>query len=114
MGIDALDWTELVAWADRFYSETTIEFVKNPDRPRDKPTPILLKYSTIPDEDLQIIRQMSQDYCSMSHEATDPNCPCPKEIEEVVLSEDEEEDLAANVLEGLRALGFLDADGTSI
>lgn len=114
MGIDALDWTELIAWSERFYSDTYIEWVKNPDNKRHKPVPLLVKYCTLPDVDLQIIRQMSQEYCWMASEATDPRCPCPIEVEELEMSEEQSEAATEDLLAGLRALGFLDEDGQSI
>lgn len=115
MGIDALDWSELIAWADKFYSETDIEWLKPPNRPRDKPVPVVVKYCTLPDIDLQIIRQMSQEYCWMASEASDPRCMCPIEIDrDVEISEDDAEVMAQSLLDNLRAMGFLDEDGQSI
>lgn len=111
MGIDVLEWSELIAWAERFYSETIIEWVKNPDNKRHKPVPILIKYCTLPDVDLQIIRQMSQEYCWMAHEATDPKCECPKEVR---VEDDDPERNAEDMLAALRQLGFIKEDGTSI
>lgn len=109
MGIDALDWTELIAWSERFYSETLIEWVVNPSNKRHKPVPLLIKYCTLPDIDLQIIRQMSQEYCWMSQEATDPRCPCPidkEELAEIELTEEEEEAMADDILNRMKAMGF--------
>lgn len=114
MGIDALEWTELIAWSERFYSDTLIEWVKNPDNKRHKPVPLLIKYCTLPDVDLQIIRQMSQEYCWMSQEATDPLCACPIEVEEFEMSEEQAETVAEDVLASLRAMGFLSEDGQSL
>lgn len=114
MGIDALDWTELIAWSERFYSDTLIEWVRNPDNKRHKPVPLLIKYCTLPDVDLQIIRQMSQEYCWMSQEATDPRCACPIDVEELEMSEEQEDDAVEDVLASLRAMGFLGEDGQSL
>lgn len=111
MGIGALDWDVLIAWAERFYSDSFIEWVKNPDNKRHKPIPLIIKYCTLPDIDLQIIRQMSQEYVWMSHEATLPNYPCPKEI---LTEEVDAEANAEDIYDGLKSLGFILDDGSTL
>ena len=81
MGVAPLVWTEIIAWADRFYSEQYIQWVVQRIGKR-KPvrTPIIIKQSTLEDYELEILMQLSREYCDEYHSATDPQRPCPKEI----------------------------------
>lgn len=78
MGVGALTWAELTCWADRFFSETYVEWVKSPTR---RWMPIALKQHTLLDYELHIIKFLSQEYASEYSAASDPKRQCPKEID---------------------------------
>ena len=77
MGVGALTWSELTVWADRFFSETYVEWVKSPTR---RWMPITVKQYTLLDYELHIIKFLSQEYAS-EYSQNDPKRPCPKEID---------------------------------
>lgn len=77
MGLAPLTWQELTAWADRMFSEDVVEWVKSPTK---RWMPIITKQHTLLDYELQIIRQLSQEYCSEYSQASSPSRPCPKEL----------------------------------
>lgn len=82
-GLIPLSWEEITSWADRFYSETYIEWVEHPRiSNRHKPvyTPIPIKQSTLLDEELEWIHRMSCEYSSEYAAANDPNRECPVTI----------------------------------
>lgn len=106
-GIVGLEWNEIVAWANQFYSEQYVEWVEHPrasKRHKRQYTPLLLTQCTILDCELQIIKRMSEEYAAEYSAATDPNRPCPKEIAVEELSEEEKLDNSNKIGESLVAL----------
>lgn len=75
MGLAPLEWGQIIIWADRFYSDEEVEWVKSPSN---RWMPILSHVRTLTDGELQIIRQLSQEYCSEYSQASDPQRECPK------------------------------------
>lgn len=100
-GIIPLAWGEIISWANQFYTESYIEWVEHPrhsERHKRVYTPLLLTQCTLLDNELQLIRKLSQEYASEYALASDPARACPKTIE----LEDIEEDVAianANAME---------------
>jgi len=77
MGLSPLDWTQIVAWSERMYSSDTVEWVKSPTK---RWMPVVTTQNTLMDYELQIIRQLSQEYCSEYSQASSPQRSCPKEL----------------------------------
>lgn len=72
MGVAPLVWTEIIAWANQFYSKSIVQIING--------LPIVQKVCTLEDYELEIIMQLSREYCNEYAEASDPNRECPKEI----------------------------------
>lgn len=77
MGIAPLEWGQIIQWADRMFSEDVVEWVKSPTK---RWMPVVTKQYTLLDYELQIIRQLSQEYCAEYSQASSPHRPCPKEL----------------------------------
>ena len=96
MGVASLVWDEIIKWADKFYLVDKIvmvprKIIKTTEKTvRGKPKievetiveeiPIVVKQSSLEDYELEIIMQLSREYCAEYSEASDPLRPCPKEI----------------------------------
>ena len=96
MGVAPLVWSEVIAWADRFYcSYKTLVVEKKSTKTiekivRGKPTytvehlveeiPTIVKESALEDYEIEIIMQLSREYCGEYHSASEPDAPCPKEV----------------------------------
>ena len=96
MGVAPLVWDEVIKWANRFYLVDKIvmiprKIIKTTEKIyRGKPRietetiveeiPIVIKQSSLEDYELEIIMQLSREYCAEYSEATDPLRPCPREI----------------------------------
>jgi len=85
MGITAISWEEIKAWAELFFKEEYIEWVKSPTN---RWMPVVMTHTTLSDWELQTIRFLSSEYCSEASENA-PNRPCPKEIILEDISKDE-------------------------
>lgn len=72
MGVAPLVWTEIIAWADKFYFEDVVQMISG--------YPVVIRKCVLEDYELEIIMQLSREYCSEYAEAVDPQRPCPKEI----------------------------------
>lgn len=82
-GLLPLEWDVIIKWANKFYSETYIEWVEHPKqskRHKSVYTPVPITQCVLLDSELQVIRRMSQSYVSEYNEANDSSRPCPKEI----------------------------------
>lgn len=98
MGISALPWEVISKWAELFYSENIIEFVETPDKHY---APVIIKQLTLLDYELQIIRQLSQEYANEYSQASDKSRPCPKQV---VVEEISKEDAFAESMRFKEAL----------
>ncbi|MGZ8888056.1 MAG: hypothetical protein ACXW1D_00705 [Halobacteriota archaeon] len=95
-GITPLDWTEILAWANQFYSEHYVEWVEHPrhsNRHKRVYTPLVINQCTLLDSELQMIRKLSQEYTAEYSLASEPNRECPKQI---VIEDISEDDALAN------------------
>lgn len=90
MGIAPLTWAEITAWADRFFTEEVVQWVKSPTK---RWVPILVKEQALKDYELQIIRMLSQEYSSEYSMGSEQDRACPKEI---VIEDITKEDAEAN------------------
>jgi len=86
MGVAPLLWSEVIAWADRFYTEQYVEWLDSVTKDGEgnvisvTKVPHILKQNTLVDYELEIIMQLSREYCGEYHSASEPDAPCPKEI----------------------------------
>lgn len=96
MSVAPLLWGEVIKWANQFYSseyvvyvpktsvKTTTKLIRGKEKSEVETiveeTPIVLKRCILEDYELEIIMQLSREYCDEYHSATDPSRPCPKEI----------------------------------
>lgn len=71
-GVAPLVWGEIIEWANHFYSQHIVAYVEG--------SPVVIKKCTLEDYELEIIMQLSREYCQEYYEASDPNRECPKEI----------------------------------
>ena len=78
MGITAVSWVEILAWADRFFSIEEVEWVKSPTN---RWMPIVTKQPTLLDYEIHILKFMSQEYSAEYAQASDKMRKCPIEIE---------------------------------
>lgn len=93
MSVASLVWSEIIAWAERFYHEDVIVRVDN--------IPMIIRRSVLEDFELEIIMQLSREYCDEYHSASDPQRACPKEI---FLDDVDEMANADAILEGFMSL----------
>lgn len=119
-GLLPLEWQAIESWANLFYTEEYVEWVEQPvtyypnGRERERVyTPVLLKQCVLSDAELKLIRQLSQEYCSMYAEASNPACPCPKQIVLEDITEDEAVANADAIAEGFKLL-FGNQDDKSV
>lgn len=117
MGVAPLVWEAIIKWADKFYMSDKVVIVpkvitkKTEKLYRGKPIvltetiveeiPVVVKQSSLEDYELEIIMQLSREYCAEYGEASDPNRPCPKEI---FLDEVDSMANANAILEGFMSL----------
>lgn len=120
MGVAPLVWEEIIKWAERFYIQDkiimvprkTTKIIEKVVRGRVatqietvlEETPILTRVSSLEDYELEIIMQLSREYCDEYAESSDPDRQCPKEI---FLDEVTAEDAIANanaIQDGLMSL----------
>jgi len=91
-GLLPLEWPSLIQWANKFYSETYIEWVEHPKqnkRHKTQYSPITLSQCTLLDSELELIRQLSVEYSSEYAAANEPTRMCPKTVyEDEVCEED--------------------------
>lgn len=96
MGVAPLVWGEVIDWANQFYSEdflvfvpktstkTTTKLVRGKEKSQTETIvedfPVVLKRCVIEDYELEIIMQLSREYCDEYHSASEPARACPKEI----------------------------------
>lgn len=96
MSVAPLVWTDIINWANRFYKQDKIVLIpKKTTRIvekilRGKPVtetetitedfPVVVKQSGLEDFELEIIMQLSREYCHEYAAASDPLYPCPREI----------------------------------
>lgn len=81
-GIVPLPWDEIIAWANKFHSETYIQWVEHPrhsKRHKVAYSPVVHTECTLLDFELELIRRLSQEYCS-GYAAAYEDIPCPKEV----------------------------------
>lgn len=78
MGLSPLKWSELVSWANACYPTEWVAYVPIGD---DQYKPQVFQGTYLSNDELEIIMNMSKDYVSESSSATDPNAPCPKEVD---------------------------------
>lgn len=110
-GLLPLEWEAINSWADRFYTEEYVEWIEHPithypngrERARNY-SPVTLKQCVLLDSELLLIRQLSQEYCSMYAEASNPSCPCPKQIVVEDITEDEAVANANNIADAFKLL----------
>lgn len=95
-GVAPLVWKEVIEWADKFYMQDVVitvpkRTVKTSERwYRNKlrtetetiieDIPVVVKQCALEDYELDIVMQLSREYCNEYYEASDPNRACPKEI----------------------------------
>lgn len=117
MGVAPLAWEAILQWADKFYTTEKILYVprtiekKIEKIVRGKPkvetetileqVPIVIKNCSLEDYELEIVMQLSREYCSEYHEASNAGKECPKEI---FLDEVDAEENADEILKGLKAM----------
>lgn len=121
MGVAPLAWEEIIKWADKFYLADTIVMVpKTITKSSEKlvkdwwkwktvreietiveETPVVVKRSILKDYELEIIMQLSREYCNEYSEAVDPLRDCPREI---FLDEVDAIANADAILEGFKSL----------
>ena len=96
MGVAPLVWEAIIEWANKFYlsdkivmvPRTTVKtserYYRNKLRTETETIveeiPVVVKQSSLEDYELEIIMQLSREYCSEYAEASDPARPCPREI----------------------------------
>lgn len=96
-GIIPLSWSEIIAWANQFYSEEYIEWIPLSSEPKKplplslygrpqakeqpiKAVPIKVRQCTLLDYELKLIRKLSQEYAAEYAQASDKARVCPKDI----------------------------------
>lgn len=99
MGVAPLVWTEIISWANQFYYEDIVQWVGE--------HPVVQRRCVLEDYELEIIMQLSREYCAEYGEATDPQRPCPREI---FLDEVDAEANADAILEGFKQLFNVQVD----
>jgi hypothetical protein len=77
MSVSSLEWTQINSWAERNCSLDSMDWVYVGD---DQYRFEKVKSSIILDYEIDMIMQLSREYCNEYHEAVDPKRPCPKEI----------------------------------
>jgi len=111
MGVAPLVWEQVIMWAERFYSQQYVQYVdkvittqtaKRTKTITEK-TPIILTQCMLLDCELEMIMQLSREYCDEYHSASDKHRPCPIEIFE----DEVDKELESQALfQGLKDLGF--------
>ena len=77
-GITSIPWTELAAWRESFYTDSSTEWIKTPSN---RWVPLVTKHSLLLDNEIETIRFMSSEYVSEYYDK-DPRRECPKEIDQ--------------------------------
>lgn len=99
-GLLPLEWPVIESWARQFYTESYVEWVEHPvtyypnGRERARVySPVVLKQCVLMDSELQLIRRLSQEYCSEYAESSNPTRDCPKQV---VIEDTTEDEVLAN------------------
>lgn len=106
-GLIPLEWDQIEAWSNMFYSETYVEWLEHPrqsKRHKVVHTPIPIRQCTLLDSELKLIRILSQEYSNEYAQASEPNRPCPKETIDEEVPEVVAEANADNIIDGFRNL----------
>ncbi len=101
MGVAPLVWGEVIEWVNKFYLTDRVVMVpSNTIKTTDKVVrdwlwrhrtvretetiveeiPVVIKQSSLEDYEVELIMQLSREYCDEYHSAVDPARDCPREI----------------------------------